>query len=52
MKPQDWLTHIEKSRNELENAGHKMDDETFLTHIIASLPQEVYKQPFLLWKRN
>ena len=38
MKPQDWMAHMERKRNELENAGHEMDDETFLTHVIASLP--------------
>ena len=27
-------------KNELENAGHEMDDETFLTHVMTSLPQE------------
>ena len=41
MKPQDWMAHMERKRNELENAGHEMDDETsFLTHVMASLPQE------------
>ena len=29
MKPQDWMAHMERKRNELENAGHEMDDETF-----------------------
>ena len=32
MKPQDWMAHMERKRNKLENAGHEMDDETFLTH--------------------
>ena len=48
MKPRDWLAHMEKKRNELENAGHEMDDETFLTHVMASLPQDNIKQPSLL----
>ena len=39
MKPLDWMAHIERKRNELENAGNEMDDETFLTHGMASLPQ-------------
>ena len=39
MKPQDWMAHMERMRNELENAGHEMNDETFLTHVMASLPQ-------------
>ena len=43
MKTQDWLAHMEKKRNELENAGHKMDDETFLTHVMVSLSQEEYQ---------
>ena len=29
MKPQDWMAHMERKRNELENAGNEMDDETF-----------------------
>ena len=36
MKPQEWMAHMERKRNKLENAGHKMDDETFLTHVMAS----------------
>ena len=43
MKHQDWLAHMEKKRNELENAGHKMDNETFLTHVMASVAQEEYQ---------
>ena len=50
MIPQDWLAHMEKKRNELENAGHNMDDETFLTHVMASLPQEEYQATFLTQK--
>ena len=50
MKPQDWLAHMEKKRNELENAGHEMDDETFLTHVMASLPQEEYQATILTLK--
>ena len=29
---------MERKRNDLENAGHEMDDKTFLTHVMASLP--------------
>ena len=43
MKPQDWMAHMERKRNELENAGHEMDDESFLAHTMASLPQEEYQ---------
>ena len=39
IKPQDWMAHMknELENAELENAGHEMDDETVLTHVIASL---------------
>ena len=47
MKTQDWMAHMERKRNELENACHEMDDETFLTHIMASLPQEEYQATIL-----
>ena len=50
MKPQDWMVHMERKRNELENAGHEMDDETFLTHVMASLPQEEYQDTILTLK--
>ena len=43
IKPKDWMAHMERKRNELENAGHKMDDEAFLTHLMVSLPQEKIK---------
>ena len=46
MKPQDWMAHMERQRNELENAGHEMDDETFLT-CYASLPLEEYQTTIL-----
>ena len=44
---EDWMAHMERKRNELENAGHEMDDETFLTHVMASLPQEEYQATIL-----
>ena len=50
MKLQDWMAHMEKKRNELETAGHEMDDETFLTYIMASLPQEEYQATILTLK--
>ena len=40
MEPQDWMAHMERKRNEPENSGHEMDDETSLTQVMASLPQE------------
>ena len=41
---------MEKQRNELENAGHEMDDKTFLTHVLASLLQEEYQAAILTLK--
>ena len=50
MKPQDWMAHMQRKRNELENTGHEMDDETFLTHVMVSLPQEEYETTILTLK--
>ena len=50
MKPKDWMAHMERKRNDLENAGHEMDDESFLTHVMASLPQEEYQATILTLK--
>ena len=50
IKHQDWMAHMERKRNELENAGHEIDDETFLTHVMASLPQEEYQATILTLK--
>ena len=41
---------MERKRNELENTGHKMDDEAFLTHVMASLSQEEYQATILTLK--
>ena len=38
-RPMDWLAFMEKKRNELANTGHEMDDVTFITHLLNSLPQ-------------
>ena len=40
--PMDWLTFMEKKQAELMNTGHIMDDETFITHLLNSLPQSEY----------
>ena len=40
----DWLAFMEKKRNELVNTGHIMDDETFITQLLNSLPQAEYKR--------
>ena len=34
---------MEKKRAELMNTGHIMADETFITHLLNSLPQTVYE---------
>ena len=52
MKPQDWMTHMERKRKALDNADHEMDDETFLTLVMASLPQEESQATILTLKRN
>ena len=38
----DWLAFLERKRTELVNSGHIMDDETFITHLLNSLPQAEY----------
>ena len=38
-RPMDWLAFLEKKRTELANTGHIMDDKTFITHLLNSLPQ-------------
>ena len=44
----DWLTFMEKKRAELMNTGHSMDDETFITHLLNSLPQSEYEGAILV----
>ena len=46
----DWITFMEKRRAELMNTGHTMDDETFITHLLNSLPQTEYKGAILVIK--
>ena len=46
----DWITFMEKKRAELMNTGHIMDDETFITHLLNSLPQSEYKGAILIIK--
>ena len=46
----DWITFMEKKRAELMNTGHIMDDETFITHLLNSLPQTVYEGAILVIK--
>ena len=49
-RPMDWITFMEKKRAELTNTGHIMDDETFITHSLNSLPQTVYEGAILVIK--
>ena len=51
-KPMDWLAFLEKKCTELANTGHKMDDETFITHILNSLPQSEYEGAILVIKEK
>ena len=37
--PMDWITFMEKKRAEPMNTGHKIYDETCITHLLNSLPQ-------------
>ena len=49
-RPMDWLTFMEKKRAELMNTGHIMDDDTFITHLLNSLPQSEYEGATLVTK--
>ena len=49
-KPMDWLAFLEMKRTELANTGHKMDDETFITHLLNSLPQSENEGAILVIK--
>ena len=51
-RPMDWLAFMEKKRNELANTGHIMDDETFITHLLNSLPQAEYEGVILVIKER
>ena len=49
-RPMDWLTFMEKIQTELMNTGHSMNDETFITHFLNSLPQSEYERAILIIK--
>ena len=49
-RPMDWLTFMEKKQAELTKTGHIMDDETFITHLLNSLPQTEYEGAILVIK--
>ena len=46
----DRLDFIKKKRTELVNTGHRMDDETFIMHLLNSLPQSEYEGAILVIK--
>ena len=46
----DWLAFLEKKCTELMSTGHMMDDETFITHLLNSLPQSEYEGAILVIK--
>ena len=49
-RPMDWIAFMEKKQSELMNTGHIMSDETFITHLLNSLPQTVYEGAILVIK--
>ena len=49
-KPMDWLAFMEKKHTELMITGHRMDDETFIMHLLSSLPQSEYVGAILIIK--
>ena len=51
-RPMDWLAFLERKRTELANTGHIMDDETFITHLLNSLPQTEYDGQSLQSRRD
>ena len=51
-RPMDWLAFMEKKRNELANTGHIMDIETFINHLLNSLPQGEYEGAILVIKER
>ena len=51
-RPMDWLASMEKKRNELANTGHIMEDETFITRLLNSLPQAEYEGAILVIKER
>ena len=50
IKPQDRLAYMEKKKMKLISAGHYMNDETFLSYVLTSLPQEEYQTLIVVLK--
>ena len=48
----DWITLMEKKRAELMNTGHSMDDETYITHLLNTLPQTEYEGAIFVIKNK
>ena len=48
----DWFAFLEKKQTELANTGRKMDDESFITNLLNSLPQSVYEGSHTCDKRQ
>ena len=48
----DWIAYMEKKRAALMNTWHIMNDETFITHLLNSLPQTVYEGAILVIKNR
>ena len=46
----DGITFMEKKQAELMNTGHIMDNETFITHLLSSLPHSEYEGAILVIK--
>ena len=46
----DWLVFMEKKHTKLKKIGHRMDNETFITHLLNSLPQSKYDRAILVIK--
>ena len=49
-RPMGWITFMEKKRAELMNTGHIMNDKTFITRLLISLPQTEYEGAILVVK--
>ena len=46
----DWITFMEKKRAEVVNTGLIIDDETFISNLLNSLPQTEYEGAILVIK--
>ena len=46
--PNHFVSLLHIPRNELVNTGHIMDNETFITHLLNSLPQAEYEGAILV----